>query len=82
MKIRLKPAINTPLIKVKDMPEGRIGKVNNNLHIIRTVSNGNKYIKVWLASGGIEVVLTPDNQAYDDWDVELLPTGMILEMEF
>ena len=71
-------------IKVKDMPEGSIGMIDGKdyVYIIRTIENGNKFIRIWPHSNGIEAVQRGNEAEVDNWNVVLLPKGTTLTLEF
>ena len=87
MKISISDGPKPQIIKVRDMPKGTIGKVTGSFecYVMHTNENGDYFIRLWpnAHSPSIQAVPNDDKTHYAfNWDVELLPNGTKITLEF
>lgn len=70
-------------VKAKDLPKGQLGKVDDRLYVFH--DNQGLLIRVWVGlqdnHTNVEV-LDKTHRANDEWEVEVLPKGTRLELNF
>lgn len=66
-------------INAKDLPLGRLGKVNSDLYLFKASGSTDEFIRIWLRSGEMQSISLTDLPA---WEIELLPVGTYITLTF
>lgn len=80
MQIKVDVAAETGTILAKDIPPGRIAKVNNGLYLIRSSHDSNELIRVWPSTNECESI-SVSMSIIQTWNVTLMPIGTKLTFE-